>query len=341
MKAARLHSYNQSLVVEELPEPKIDGPYDVIVRIGAAGLCRSDLHVIEGFFEGFPGHALPLTLGHENAGWVEAVGSSVTTVRPGDTVLTHPAITCGVCPGCRRGEDLYCERAILPGANAEGGFADYLRTTERSLVKIDPELDPKDVAPIADAGLTVYRACKKGARTLSAGTHCVVLGVGGLGHIAIQCLRALCATEIIAADVSEAACKLAEEVGADLVVKAGEGLVDRVLSATGGLGVEAVFDFVGERGVPAQVPPLLRQGGTYYVVGIGGTVSIPNWEFVIREINVVGNLIGTYTELTEVMALAARGKITLHTQQYRLEDVNQAIADLQEGRLAGRGILVP
>lgn len=93
--------------------------------------------------------------------------------------------------------------------------------------------------------------------------------------------------------------------------------------------------------MPAQVPPLLRQGGTYYVVGIGGTVSIPNWEFVIREINVVGNLIGTYTELTEVMALAARGKITLHTQQYRLEDVNQAIADLQEGRLAGRGILVP
>lgn len=341
MKAARLHSYNQSLVVEDIPEPKIDGPSDVIVRIGGAGVCRSDIHVIQGLFEGAPGHVLPLTLGHENAGWVEAVGSSVTAVRPGDAVLAHPAITCGVCPGCRRGEDLYCENTVLPGATAEGGFANYLRTTERSLVKIDPELDPKDVAPIADAGLTVYHACKKGARTLPAGTRSVVLGVGGLGHIAIQCLRAMCPTEIIAADISDAACKLAEEVGADLVVKAGEGLVDRVLSATGGLGVDAVFDFVGEGSVPAQVPPLLRQGGTYYVVGIGGTVSIPNWDFVIREINVVGNCIGTYTDLTEVMALTARGKITLHTRQYRLEDVNQALADLQEGRLAGRGVLVP
>lgn len=341
MKAARLHSYNQSLLVEEIPEPKIEGPSDVIVRIGAAGVCRSDLHVIGGLFEGAPGHALPLTLGHENAGWVEAVGSSVTAVRPGDTVVAHPAITCGVCPGCRRGEDLHCESAVLPGATAEGGFADYLRTTERSLVKIDPELDPKDVAPLADAGLTVYHACKKGAGTLSPGTRCVVVGVGGLGHLAIQCLRTMCATEIIAADISEAACQLAEEVGADLVVQAGEGLVDRVLSATGGLGVDAVFDFVGEKGVPDQVPPLLRQGGTYYVIGIGGTVSIPNWEFVIRELNVVGNCIGTHTDLIEVMALAARGKVTVHTRQYRLEDVNQAIADLQEGRLAGRGVLVP
>lgn len=341
MKAARLHKYDESLLVEEVPEPEIEGPYDVIVRIGGAGLCRSDLHIIEGMLEGFPGLALPLTLGHENAGWVEAVGSSVTTVRPGDTVVAHPAITCGVCPGCRRGEDLYCERGVIPGANAEGGFADYLRTTERSLVKIAPGLDPKDVAPFADAGLTVYRACKKAAPTLPAGTRCVVIGVGGLGHIAIQVLRAMCATEIIAADVSEAARKLAEEVGADVVLEAGEGLVERVLSATGGRGVEAVLDLVGERGVPAQVPPLLCQGGTYYVVGIGGTVNIPNQEFAFREINVVGNMIGSYPDLCEMMALAARGKVVLHTREYRLDDVNQAIADLQQGRLAGRGVLVP
>jgi NAD+-dependent secondary alcohol dehydrogenase Adh1 len=250
-------------------------------------------------------------------------------------------MTCGVCPGCRRGEDLYCERIAFPGVNAEGGFATYLRTTERSLRKIDSSLDPKDVAALADAGLTAYRACRKAASSLPAGTRCVILGIGGLGHIAIQCLRAMCATEIIAADVSEGARKLAEDAGADQVVEAGEPLVDRVLSITDGRGVEAVLDFVGEAGVPAQVPQLLCQGGTYYAVGYGGTVSIPNWEFVIREINVVGNFIGNYTELSQIMALAARGKVKVHTQMYRLAEINQAIADLHSGRLIGRAILVP
>jgi NAD+-dependent secondary alcohol dehydrogenase Adh1 len=118
-------------------------------------------------------------------------------------------------------------------------------------------------------------------------------------------------------------------------------VVDRVMSLTGGRGVEAVLDFVGERGVPAQVPAMLCQGGTYYAVGYGEAVNIPNWEFVIREINVVGNLVGNYMDLVELMALAAAGKVKLHTQTYKLEDINQAIGDLYGGRLNGRGILVP
>lgn len=341
MKAARLHIYDGNLHLDDVPEPKIEGPNDVVVRVGGAGLCRTDLHIIEGMFEGFPGLELPVTLGHETAGWVEAVGSSVTSVRPGDSVVAHPAMTCGVCSGCRRGEDLYCERLGLPGVNADGGFAEYLRTTERSLLRIDPGLDPADVAPFADAGLTVYRACRKAAATLPAGTRCAVVGVGGLGHIAIQCLRAMCATEIIAIDVSEAARRLAEEVGADLVLEGGEGVVDRILAATDGRGVDAVVDLVGERGVPAQAPAMLRQGGTYYVVGYGETVSIPTWDFVIREISVVGTLIGNYADLTGMMALATRGKVTLQARRYRLEDVNDAIADLRDGRLAGRAVLMP
>jgi NAD+-dependent secondary alcohol dehydrogenase Adh1 len=236
---------------------------------------------------------------------------------------------------------MYCDNGVFPGLSTNGGFAEYLLTGERALIKLDPSLEPKDVAAMADAGITAMRACKKVAHNATAQTRCVVIGVGGLGHIGIQCLRALSPVEIIAADVNEGARKLAEETGADHVIEAGEGLVDRVLELTDGVGAEAVLDFVGERGVPAQVPGMLRQGGTYYVVGYGERVDIPNWDFVIREINVVGNLVGNYMDLVELMALAARGKVTLHTQQYTLKDINQAIDDLYGGRLNGRGILVP
>jgi NAD+-dependent secondary alcohol dehydrogenase Adh1 len=253
----------------------------------------------------------------------------------------HPLVSCGVCLGCRRGEDMYCDAGAFPGLSQNGGFAEYLLTGERSLIKLDPSLEPKDVAAMADAGITAMRACKKVAKSAHGLTKVVVMGVGGLGHIGIQCLRALSPVEIIAADTNEGARKLAEETGADHVIEAGEGVVDRVLDLTGGVGADAVLDFVGERGVPAQVPGMLRQGGTYYVVGYGEKVEIPNWDFVIREINVVGNLVGNYMDLVELMALAARGKVTLHTQQYNLKDINQAIDDLYGGRLNGRGILVP
>jgi NAD+-dependent secondary alcohol dehydrogenase Adh1 len=343
MKAARLHSYEEDrLHIDDVAEPRIQGPHDVIVRIGGAGLCRTDLHILEGILEAtFPDLRLPYTLGHENAGWVEEVGPSVSAVRPGDPVIVHPKMSCGVCAGCRRGEDMYCETGPFPGLDSDGGFAEYLRTSERALVRLDPSLEPKDVAAFADAGLTAYRAVKKAAGSLAPGARCVVLGVGGLGHVGIQCLRALSPVEIIAADISEGARRLAGETGADHVIEAGEGVVDRVMELTGGRGVEAVIDFVGEHGVPAQVPRMLAQGGTYYVVGYGESVNIPNWDFVIREINVVGTLVGSYTELSELMALAAQGKVTLHTRTYGLHEINQAIEDLYAGRIEGRGVLVP
>jgi NAD+-dependent secondary alcohol dehydrogenase Adh1 len=343
MKAARLHSYDDDhLHIDDVREPRIQGPRDVIVRIGGAGLCRTDLHIVEGILaETFADLELPYTLGHENAGWVEEVGSSVTTVAPGDPVIVHPQWSCGVCLACRRGEDMHCAAGSFPGLDSDGGFAEFLRTGERALVKLDPSLEPKDVAALADAGITAYRAARKAAAKLPPGSRCVVVGVGGLGHIGIQCLRALCAAEIIAADVSEQALKLAEQAGADHVIEAGDGMVERVMDLTGGLGAEGVLDFVGEGGVPAQVPKMLRQGGTYYVVGYGERVDVPNWDFVIREINVVGTLVGNYSDLAELMELAARGRVKLHTQAYRLEDVNQAIDDLSSGHLSGRGILVP
>ncbi|MGH8874979.1 MAG: NAD(P)-dependent alcohol dehydrogenase [Acidimicrobiia bacterium] len=342
MKAARFHSYSEEhLHLDEVPEPTIRGPHDVIVRVGAAGLCRTDLHVIEGIWKEVLNPELPYTIGHENAGWVEAVGDAVTSVAVGDTVICHPLITCGVCPPCRRGEDMYCENGSFPGLNADGGFADYLRTTERALVKMAGNLHPKEVAPHADAGLTAYRVAKKAAAALPPGTRCVVIGVGGLGHIAVQCLKALCAAEVIAVDTSPEARRLAEQVGADRVLEGGEGAVERVRDLTDGRGVRAVIDFVGEHGTTEQGPAMLAQGGSYYVVGYGGVVSVPAITIIFSEINVIGNLVGNYTQLSELMALAADGKVVLHTRQYRLEEVNEAIDDFNAGRIQGRGVLIP
>jgi len=342
VKAARLHEYGDDrLHLEEVPDPTIQGPHDVIVRIGGAGVCRTDLHVMEGIWRGIQDPRLPYTLGHENAGWVEEVGPSVTTLRPGDAVIVHPLMTDGVCPACRRGEDMHCEHGEFPGLNVDGGFAQYLRTVERSTLKLEEGLAPKDVAAYADAGLTAYRAVKKATALLPPGARCAVIGIGGLGHIGVQFLRAMSGAEIIAVDVSDEALQMAKRMGADSVVKAGEDAVEHVRELTGGRGVEAVLDFVGEQGTTVQGPAMLAGGGTYFVIGYGGRVDLSAIEIISREISVVGSLVGSFTELSELMALAARGKVKLETREYSLEEVNAALADLRDGRLHGRGVLVP
>ena len=150
MKAVRLHEYEQRPVVEDVSEPAISGPHDVIVKIGGAGLCRTDLHIYEGQWAEKSGVKLPYTIGHENAGWVEEVGSAVTNVAPGDTVILHPLVTCGLCRACRDGDDVHCEHSAFPGIDTDGGMAEYLLTGARSTVKIDPSLQPADIAALAD-----------------------------------------------------------------------------------------------------------------------------------------------------------------------------------------------
>lgn len=343
MKAARLHSYDEDhLHIDDVAEPGIEGPHDVIVRIGGAGLCRTDLHIIEGIWRGILDPELPYTLGHENAGWVEEVGDSVTTVSPGDAVVVHPLVSCGVCAGCRRGEDMYCSNSTFPGLNANGGFADYLRTSERACIKLEGGLEPKDVAPYADAGITAYRAAKKAAAKLMPGSRCAVIGAGGLGHIGVQSLKALCSTEVIAVDTSDAALALADRLGADHVVRSDSDVVEKVRAfGDGDGGIEAVIDFVGEHGTTDQGPAMLAQGGTYYVVGYGGRVNLPAIDVIFSEISVVGNLVGNYTELSELMKLAAQGKVELTTRAYGLDQINDAIDDFNAGRIQGRGVLVP
>jgi NAD+-dependent secondary alcohol dehydrogenase Adh1 len=344
MKAARLHEFHEPLVIEDVPDPEVTGPFDVIVKVGAAGLCRTDLHIWEGQFEQAQQEASlsrPYSPGHENAGWVEAVGDAVTNVAPGDKVILHPLITCGLCRACRDGDDVHCENQRFPGLFAEGGFAQYLKTGARSVIKMDPSLEPTDVAPLADAGLTAYHAVRKAVPLLHPGTRCAVIGAGGLGHIGIQCLKAMVPAEVIVLDVNPEALALADDWGADHSVLVDGSQVEQVKDLTDGKGAEVVFDFVGESDAEHWGVDLLSRAGSFFVIGYGGALQVPTMRIILTEINFIGNLVGSYNDLVELMTLAAQGKVRLHTATYALDDVNTAIDDLNNGRLRGRGILVP
>ncbi|GAB06265.1 alcohol dehydrogenase catalytic domain-containing protein [Gordonia amarae] len=341
MKAVQVVGYHDKLQLTEIPEPTITGPLDVIVKIGGAGVCRTDIHILEGQWEAKSGVSLPYTIGHENAGWVHAVGDAVTNVAVGDKVILHPLITCGLCTACRDGDDVHCENSEFPGINTNGGYAEYLRTTARSVVKIDDSLEPADVAALADAGLTAYHAAAKVARVTRPGQYCVIMGAGGLGHIGIQVLKAISGVTLVVLDRNPAAVGLAVEIGADIGIVADGTQVQQVLDLTGGKGAHAVLDFVGEGGATAEGVAMLRQAGNYFVVGYGENINVPTIDIISTEINFIGNLVGSYNDLNELMILAAQGKVTLHTTTYRLDEFQQALDDLDAGRVRGRAILIP
>jgi NAD+-dependent secondary alcohol dehydrogenase Adh1 len=346
MKAAVLADYDTSLSrpqfvgYREVPDPKISSPTDIIVRIGGAGVCRTDLHIIEGLWRERVAVKLPYIMGHENAGWVEAIGGSVQSVRVGDPVICHPLLSRGESLAARRGNDMHAGGAF-PGIDSDGGYAELLKTAERAVVKLPQTLAPKDVAPYADAGLTAYHAVKKAAANLAASDYAVVIGVGGLGHIGVQVLKALSAAAIIAVDRSEIALKLAQESGADHIVRADAGDLDRVLALTDGLGAQVVIDFVGEGDSVAKGLKMTRNAGYYYIVGYGGKVEISTMDMIVSEKSIVGNLVGTYPDLVELMALAERGLVKLATKEYRLPEANSALHDLKNGQVKGRAVLIP
>ncbi len=342
MKAVRLHEYHQQPVVDEVPEPTVQAPFDVVVKIGGAGVCRTDLHIIEGQWAEAMNPTLPYTLGHENAGWVHEVGAAVTNVAVGDTVILHPQPTCGLCPACRAGNDMHCVNAFFPGLSSnDGGMAEYLLTSARACVKLDPQTRPQDVAALADAGITAYHAVRKAIPLLHPGTTAVVIGAGGLGHIGIQCLAALTATKIIVVDRNPDALKLAEQLGAHHTVVADGSQVDAVKDLTGGAGADVVFDFVAEQGAEQDGFAMTGRAGSYFVIGYGGTVQIPTLDIISTERNIIGNIVGTYNDLAELMVLAQAGKITLHTRTYPISAAAEALQDLDAGRVRGRAILVP
>jgi NAD+-dependent secondary alcohol dehydrogenase Adh1 len=327
-------------VVDEVPEPALRGPLDVIVRVGGAGVCRTDLHIMEGQWDAAMHTPLPYILGHENAGWVHEVGSAVTNVAVGDTVILHPTPTCGLCHACRAGDDMHCINNEFPGLSRDGGMAEYLLTTARACIKLDPSTQPKDVAALADAGITAYHAVRKAIPLLYPGTSCVVIGAGGLGHIGIQCLAALTATKIIVVDRNPDALKLAEQLGANHTVVADGGHVEAVKELTNG-GASVVLDFVAEQGAENDGWNMTGEAGSYFVIGYGGELHIPTLDIITTERNIIGNIVGTYNDLAELMVLAEGGKVTLHTRTYPLDAAPEAFADLDAGRVRGRAILVP
>ncbi|KPI36619.1 NAD-dependent alcohol dehydrogenase [Cyphellophora attinorum] len=342
MKAVRVVGYHENLRMDDVEKPELKGPLDVIVKIGAAGVCRTDLHILEGQWEEKAQVKLPYCIGHENAGWVDQVGEGVKHLKKGDKVILHPLMTCGLCRACRFGDDVHCEDSSFPGINVDGGYAEYLRTSARSVIKLDDSLEPADVAALADAGLTAYHVVAKAAPKLRPGNFCVIIGAGGLGHIGIQ-YEAVSGATTIVVDRNPEALALAKKIGADhtVLAKDDDSFVKEVLDITKGKAAEAVIDFVAEGGSTKTGVKMLRRNGDYYIVGYGEDLQIPTIDIISTEINFIGNLVGSYNDLAELMELAAQGKVNLHTQQYKLDDFQKAIDDLTNGKVRGRAILVP
>jgi NAD+-dependent secondary alcohol dehydrogenase Adh1 len=236
---------------------------------------------------------------------------------------------------------MHCEHNAFPGLSRDGGMAEYLLTSERACIKLNPETQPKDVAALADAGITAYHAVRKAIPLLYPGTTAVVIGAGGLGHIGVQCLEALTSTSIVVVDRNPDALKLAEQLGAQHTVVADGSHVDAVKDLTGGQGAHVVLDFVAEQGAEMDGWNMTRPAGSYFVIGYGGTLTIPTLDIISTERNIIGNIVGTYNELAELMVLAQSGKVTLHTKTYPLDAAPEAFADLDAGRVRGRAILVP
>ena len=245
-------------------------------------------------------------LGHENAGWVDEIGAGVTTVAKGDAVLVFPPHSCGLCVPCRRGVDMLCIHHQFTGLTVDGGFADYVLVPERSLLALPAGIEPAAVAPHADAGLTAYHAVRRLAHLITPGSTAVVVGVGGVGHIALQLIHELGASATVAVDTDSRRRRLAAELGAGEVLD-GSDSVAAVRELTNGRGADVVFDFVGTDQSHADCMAMLARGGTYSIIGFGGMLTVPSAVMVGGEQTVTGNLVGTWLDLWEVMQLQAAG----------------------------------
>lgn len=345
MRAARLHEFtddmSDALSIDEIDQPEISKSDEVIVEVEGAGWCQTDNHIIEGMWQEYAPIELPQTLGHENAGTVVEVGTEVTVVEEGDQVICHPVMTCGTCRSCRLGNDMYCDDLAFPGLTTDGGFAEYLLTNERAVIPLEG-VDPVDIAPHADAGITAYHAAKKAVDELVPGDYAVLVGIGGLGHIGLQAIDSMSATQTIAVDVKDEALSLAEEVGADHIVNpTDEDVAEAVEAITDGVGAQQTLDFVGSDETTEIGPDLLAAGGDHHVVGYGGHIHEPTQTLVDGEMSFRGTLVGEYTELQELVALVEQGELHLETTQYDLGEINTVAERLENREIEGRAVIKP
>lgn len=349
MRALRLPGWKSEPELVEVEEPTA-GPGEVVVRIGAAGACHSDLHLMHDFEAGAVPWNPPFTLGHENAGWVHALGSGVTGLEVGQPVAVYGPWGCGTCARCRVGVDTYCENpagAPVPGGGGglglDGGMADYLLVpAARHVVPLPDGLDPVAAAPLTDAGLTPYHAVRRSLGKLLPGSTALVIGVGGLGHVGVQILKAVTAARVIAVDTREEALALARECGADLTLQSGDEAVAEIRGATpGGRGVDVVLDFVGADATLKLGAASARTVGDLTIVGIGGGTLPVSFFSVPYEVSIQTTYWGSRPELIEVLDLGARGLIQPEITTFGLDEAVEAYRRLQAGQVAGRAVIVP
>ncbi|MEU5060150.1 MULTISPECIES: NAD(P)-dependent alcohol dehydrogenase [unclassified Streptomyces] len=343
MKAVQYRAIGAAPEVVTVPDPE-PGPGQVLLRVTAAGVCHSDLAVMSD--PEVPAELLPLTLGHEGAGTVAALGDGVTGLGIGDSVVVYGAWGCGTCLACAAGKENYCLHAselgiCPPGLGAPGAIAEYVIVDDpRHLVPLNG-LDPVRSVPLTDAGLTPYHAIKKSLPKLVPGSTAVVIGVGGLGHMGIQLLRALTSARVIALDVGEDKLALARSVGAHETVISDEKAAGRVRELTDGCGATAVFDFVGAPPTAATAGACVAIEGDVTIVGLGGGTLPVGFGAVPYGVNVMSPYWGSRSELIEVLDLARVGSIEVHVETYSLDEAPLAYERLHAGKINGRAVILP
>ncbi|MFG3104878.1 NAD(P)-dependent alcohol dehydrogenase [Streptomyces sp. NPDC048182] len=344
MKALQYRTVGAPPEVVTVPDPE-PGPGQVLLKVTAAGVCHSDIGVMSRPAEDFP-FPLPLTLGHEGVGTVAALGAGVRGVAEGDQVAVYGPWGCGTCPKCAEGKENYCLRAaelgiFPPGLGRPGAMAEYLLVDDpRHLVPLDG-LDPVAAVPLTDAGLTPYHAVKRSLPKLVPGSTAVVIGAGGLGHVAIQLLRALTPARVVALDVSAEKLRLARAVGAHEAVVSDAKAAEAVRELTGGRGAEAVFDFVGAAPTVRTAGAVAAVEADVTLVGIGGAGLPVGFGLLPYEVSVNAPYWGTRSELIEVLELARAGAVSVHTETYSLDEAPLAYERLHAGQVNGRAVIVP
>jgi propanol-preferring alcohol dehydrogenase len=344
MKALRLTRWGKpaELCETRVPEP---GPGQVVVKIAAAGACHSDLHLME-WPEGLLPWRLPFTLGHENAGRIEAVGPGVAGYGTGDAVIVYGAWGCGRCRTCRLGRENYCERAGQIGVSggglgADGGMAEYMLVPATRLLVPLGDLDPVQAAPLADAALTPYHAIATSRARLAAGATAVVIGCGGLGQTAIQLLRATTGARVIAIDTDPRKRELASAIGADVAIHSEPAAAEKIRRATAGVGADVVLDMVGADATLALGAKSLRADGRLVIIGLAGGTLPTSFFGLPYGAEVATSYWGTASELFELVALARAGRLRLEVETFPLDRAMEAYARLKRGEIRGRAVITP
>jgi alcohol dehydrogenase, propanol-preferring len=343
MRAVRLVGWGRPPVLADVPVPQ-PGSGEVLLRVQAAGLCHSDLHVMDAEPGALP-YELPFTLGHEVVGSVVALGEGVPSEWLGRSCAVHGIWACGRCRNCRRGRENYCLNLLGPvggGLGRDGGLADYVLVPDvRHLVPVDGT-DATAMAPLTDAGLTALHAVRPHLPQLEVEGVAVLIGIGGLGHLALQIVRATTGARTIAVDTDPGARDLAVRLGADAVTGDLREVPQLIQNLTGEEGADVVFDFVGAQSTLDAGAECLARGGTLAVVGsAGGELTVAKGRRLPPGWTVTAPFWGRRQDLESVVALARRGAVAAEVEVFPLEQALEAYARLRGGRVRGRAVVVP